>query len=273
MKNKIFNFFSYEQWRKTDPNDFINTAAHRSRAPGQLLAVSECHRRASDDLRPVQHRNIGERAHRHAPAVRRQHHSCIDGWIRSLRCTWPDFGRPTVPARPSTTSTTTTSRCRSDTLPQHFKPHGLQLQRQVALLRTIQQAVDAGHDIESNRIGVLCNDRGSQRDATSISGDAVWMLSPTTVVNINGTYHSFIDASAVCVDYAKDAGRSTGRTRSFINGLREPGHSGTASANVDHGNGSASIGCPWVRAEAPGISGRTPTASASKSRVSKASIT
>jgi len=39
------------------------------------------------------------------------------------------------------------------------------------------------------------NDRGSQRDATSISGDAVWTVSPTTIVNINATYHSFIDSS------------------------------------------------------------------------------
>jgi len=25
VKNKLFNFFAYEQWQKTDPNDFINT--------------------------------------------------------------------------------------------------------------------------------------------------------------------------------------------------------------------------------------------------------
>ncbi|MBM3736247.1 MAG: carboxypeptidase regulatory-like domain-containing protein [Acidobacteria bacterium] len=25
IKNKLFNFFAYEQWRKTDPNDFLNT--------------------------------------------------------------------------------------------------------------------------------------------------------------------------------------------------------------------------------------------------------
>ncbi|MBL8222911.1 MAG: carboxypeptidase regulatory-like domain-containing protein, partial [Bryobacterales bacterium] len=28
VKNKLFNFFAYEQWRKTDPNDFINTVAN-----------------------------------------------------------------------------------------------------------------------------------------------------------------------------------------------------------------------------------------------------
>ena len=39
-------------------------------------------------------------------------------------------------------------------------------------------------------------DRGSERDATSYSGDAVYMLSPSTVINVTGTYHSFIDASA-----------------------------------------------------------------------------
>jgi len=39
------------------------------------------------------------------------------------------------------------------------------------------------------------NDRGSQRDALSISGDAVYMLSATTILNVNATYHSFVDAS------------------------------------------------------------------------------
>ncbi|MCP5114328.1 MAG: carboxypeptidase regulatory-like domain-containing protein, partial [bacterium] len=40
---------------------------------------------------------------------------------------------------------------------------------------------------------LFVSDRGSQRDATSISGDVVYVVSPTTVLNFNGTYHSFID--------------------------------------------------------------------------------
>ena len=50
------------------------------------------------------------------------------------------------------------------------------------------------------------SDRGSQRDATSYSGDAVYMLSPSTVININGTYHSFVDASRFDSNYAEGGG-------------------------------------------------------------------
>jgi hypothetical protein len=50
------------------------------------------------------------------------------------------------------------------------------------------------------------SDRGSQRDATSISGDAVYLLSATTVININATYHSFIDASKYASSYADGGG-------------------------------------------------------------------
>ena len=40
---------------------------------------------------------------------------------------------------------------------------------------------------------LFVSDRGSQRNATSYSGDVVYVVSPTTVLNFNGTYHSFID--------------------------------------------------------------------------------
>jgi hypothetical protein len=52
------------------------------------------------------------------------------------------------------------------------------------------------------------SDRGSQRDATSISGDAVYVVSPSTVLNISGTYHSFIDASRFETSFADGGGWS-----------------------------------------------------------------
>ncbi|MGH9663780.1 MAG: carboxypeptidase-like regulatory domain-containing protein, partial [Bryobacteraceae bacterium] len=39
------------------------------------------------------------------------------------------------------------------------------------------------------------NDRGSTRNATQVTGNVTYTLNPTTVVNIRGDYHSFVDAS------------------------------------------------------------------------------
>lgn len=39
------------------------------------------------------------------------------------------------------------------------------------------------------------SDRGSQRDASSYTGDVTWTATPTTVFNFRGEYHNFVDAS------------------------------------------------------------------------------
>ena len=39
------------------------------------------------------------------------------------------------------------------------------------------------------------SDRGSNRDAKSITGDVTYTLSPSTVLNVRGDYHSFVDQS------------------------------------------------------------------------------
>ena len=40
------------------------------------------------------------------------------------------------------------------------------------------------------------SDRGSQRDARSLTGDVTWTVNPTTVANFRGEYHSFVDAAS-----------------------------------------------------------------------------
>ena len=42
---------------------------------------------------------------------------------------------------------------------------------------------------------VFENDRGSQRNATQGTGNVTYTLSPATILNIRGDYHSFVDAS------------------------------------------------------------------------------
>ena len=42
---------------------------------------------------------------------------------------------------------------------------------------------------------IFQNDRGSTRNATQVTGSATYTLNPSTVLNVRGDYHSFIDSS------------------------------------------------------------------------------
>jgi hypothetical protein len=48
------------------------------------------------------------------------------------------------------------------------------------------------------------SDRGSNRDAKSITGDATYMLSPSTVISVRGDYHSFVDQSNYATQFSVD---------------------------------------------------------------------
>jgi hypothetical protein len=48
------------------------------------------------------------------------------------------------------------------------------------------------------------SDRGSNRDAKSVTGDVTYMLSPSTVINLRGDYHSFIDQSNYATQFSVD---------------------------------------------------------------------
>ncbi len=50
------------------------------------------------------------------------------------------------------------------------------------------------------------SDRGSERDATSITGDVTYTLSARTVINVRGDYHSFIDAAKYATSFADNGG-------------------------------------------------------------------
>ena len=60
------------------------------------------------------------------------------------------------------------------------------------------------------------SDRGSQRDAKSITGDVTWTATANTVLNVRGEYHSFVDASKYDKASPTPAnGPRSGRIRSF----------------------------------------------------------
>ena len=88
------------------------------------------------------------------------------------------------------------------------------------------------------------SDRGSERNATSITGDVTYTLSARTVINVRGEYHSFIDASKYATSFASVDGwaKIFPNTNFYKDGLRGPLRAGSTPAHVDHRNG-------WMHAQ------------------------
>ncbi|MFN7939038.1 MAG: carboxypeptidase-like regulatory domain-containing protein, partial [Bryobacteraceae bacterium] len=195
IKNRLFNFFAYEQWRKTDPNDFINTVpsdlersgnfSQSLNAAGGLRTVYDPFTtQTSADGRTITRSpfpgNIIPQSQQ--DPIARQY---IGGLWKSNRAGQGPYNINNyyVP------------------LPVRYDYHNISNRTDFVFsekLRFYGRYSKLWTPVTtSNPTGseYFVNDRGSQRDATNISGDAVWTATATTVVNINATYHNFVDAS------------------------------------------------------------------------------
>jgi hypothetical protein len=195
VKNKLFNFFSYEQWRKTDPNDFINTLPSELERQGNFSQSLN----AVGGLRTIYDPFTTE--------------TSADGRTVT-RTPFPGNMIPASQIDPIS-SQYMAGLWKSNRpgqgpynvnnyyvpLPIRYDYHNLSNRTDYAFsdkLRFYGRYSKLWTPVTTSNPTVsefFVNDRGSQRDATSISGDAVWTASTTTIVNINATYHSFIDAS------------------------------------------------------------------------------
>lgn len=195
VKNKLFNFFSYEQWRKTDPNDLIHTLPNDLERDGNFSQSLN----AAGGLRTI-----------YDPFTTQ---TSEDG--RTITRT-PLPGNIIPKAMQDPVATLYMSKLWKPNragqgpyninnyyvpLPIRYDYHNLSNRTDYVMndkLRFYGRYSKLWTPVTtSNPTGseFYVNDRGSQRDALSISGDAVYMVSPSTIVNINGTYHSFVDAS------------------------------------------------------------------------------
>lgn len=195
IKNKLFNFFSYEQWRKTDPNDFINTVptdleragnfSQSLNAAGGLRTIYDPFTtETSADGRIVTRQpfpgNIIPRSQQDPVATQ-----YMAGLWKSNRAGQGPYNIQNyyVPL-PVRYDYHNISNRTDYTFSDRLRFSG----RYSKLWTPVTTSNPTGSEF-------FVNDRGSQRDATSIAGDAVWTPTATTVVNINATYHSFVDAS------------------------------------------------------------------------------
>lgn len=195
IKNKLFNFFSYEQWRKTDPNDLIQTL------PSDLERAGDFSRslNAAGGLRTIYDpfttqtsadgRTITRTPFPGNVIPRSQQDPVALTYMSNL---WK-------PNRPGQGPYNINNYYVP--LPIRYDYHNLSNRtdymmndklrfygRYSKLWTPVTTSNPTGSDF-------YVNDRGSQRDALSISGDAVYTLNATTIINFNGTYHSFVDAS------------------------------------------------------------------------------
>ncbi len=194
-KNKLFNFFSYEQWRKTDPNDLIHTLPSDLERDGNFSQSLN----AVGGLRTI-----------------------YDPWTTQTSADGATVTRMPLPGNiiPKSVQDPIATQYMGKLwkanrpgqgpyninnyyvpLPIRYDYHNISNRTDYVMnekLRFYGRYSKLWTPVTtSNPTGsdFYVNDRGSQRDALSISGDAVYMLSTTTILNVNATYHSFVDAS------------------------------------------------------------------------------
>ncbi|HZT28631.1 MAG TPA: carboxypeptidase regulatory-like domain-containing protein [Bryobacteraceae bacterium] len=196
LKNKLFNFVAYEGWNQTDPQSLIETlptdlerqgnfsqslngsgglrtiydpwstqtsadgkTINRTPFPGNIIPGSR--------IDPIASGYVGHLWKPNAPGDGPYH---VNNYYAPLPIKFPykNF---------------------SDRV-DYQATDRLRASGRVSLFRTpITTSNPTGSDY-------FVSDRGSERDSTSITGDVTYTLSPRTVLNVRGDYHSFIDASA-----------------------------------------------------------------------------
>jgi hypothetical protein len=193
IKNKLFNFFAYEQHKRTQANDLFSTLPTDLEARGDfsgslnqsggLRTIYDPYTTATSPDGSVVTRTpfVGN-----VVPQSRQSPIAVDYMNRLWKANRPGEGNYHINNYYSP-------------LPITFDYHNIS--NRVDYNATDKLRVYGRYSrlwtpvTTSNPTGseVYVSDRGSQRDATSISGDVVYVLSASTVLNFNATYHSFID--------------------------------------------------------------------------------
>ncbi|MCW5981949.1 MAG: TonB-dependent receptor [Bryobacteraceae bacterium] len=206
LKNKLFNFVAYEGWRQTDPQNLLNTLPTDLERQGdysQSLNQSGGLRTIYDPWSTL---------------------TSADGSVISRT---PFAGNVIPSSRLDPIAASYTAKLwkpnSAGTGPYHLNNYyaplpirfpyknfsdrvdyqatdRLRASGRVSLFRTpITTSNPTGSDY-------FVSDRGSQRDATSITGDVTYTMSANTVLNFRGDYHSFIDASMFATSFADNGG-------------------------------------------------------------------
>jgi hypothetical protein len=188
LKNKLFNFFAFEGWKYTQPGSFVETVptdlerkgdysqslngtgglrtiydpnsdgTARTPFPGNVIPPSR--------IDPIAAKYTSQLWAANAPGIGAYH---TNNYAIALPVSYPykNF---------------------SDRVDYNVNDK-LRIYGRVGIIRTPAAT--------SNPTGspLFENDRGSTRNATEYTGNVTYTLNSTTVLNVRGDYHSFVDAS------------------------------------------------------------------------------
>jgi hypothetical protein len=201
LKNKLFNFFGFEMWKRTDPGFLYNTVptdlqrqgnfSQTFTDEGQLRLIYDpwSTKTAPDGTitRTPFPNNIIP-SNRIDPVAKR--------YIDAL---WK-------PNRPGIDAFNTNNFVASTPLKYPYKNFSdradyvvndrLRVYGRFSFYKT-PVAVD-GNPTGSE---VFMSDRGADYNSTSYAGDATYTLSPNTVLNVHGGYHNFLDTSHFATEF------------------------------------------------------------------------
>lgn len=205
-KNKLFNFLAYEQWKKTDPNDLIQTLPTELERQGDFSQS----RNALGGLRTIYDPWTTETSPDGKTIRRTPFPGNVIPGSRIDPIAKLYVSKLWKPNRPGTGPYNFQNYYAP--LPIHYDYHNLSDRidyvhsdklRFYARISRLWTPVTTTNPTGSD---FWVSDRGSQRNADQFSGDVVYILGPATVLNIHGSYRDFIDASRFATDFSKEGG-------------------------------------------------------------------
>ncbi len=201
IKNKLFNFAGYEGWEKTEPGELYNTV------PTDLERAGNFSQTLTDDgaLRPI----FDPWSTQTAPDGTITRQAFPGNIIPSSRIN-PVAARYTAALwkanRPGIDAFHTNNFVVSTPIKYPYKNFSdrvdyvvndkLRVNGRVSVTKTPVQ-------VTGNPTGspVYMSDRGADYNMFSTTGDATYVVSPSTIINVHGGYHNFKDTSHFATEF------------------------------------------------------------------------
>jgi hypothetical protein len=195
LKNKLFNFVAYEGWKQTDPSTLIETLPTDLERAGNFSQSLNNNGglRTIYDPWSTQTSADGKTVTRTPfpgniiPSDRLD--SVAVGYTQQL---WKPNSAGIGPYHVNNYSTSLPIRFPYKNFSDRADYHVNDKLRVSGRFSMFQTPVTSSNPTGST---YFVSDRGSDRDAKSITGDVTYTMSARTVINVRGEYHSFVDQS------------------------------------------------------------------------------
>lgn len=195
LKNKLFNFVAYEGWEQTDPSLLIQTlptdlerAGNFSQSLNNVGGLRTIYDPWSTQTSP-DGRTITRTPFPNNIIPQAQLDPVATGYTSHLwAANSPGIGPYHVNNYSVSLPIKFPYKNFSDRVDYQITDK-LRVSGRISLFKTpVTSSNPTGSDY-------FISDRGSNRNATSITGDVTYAMSPHTVINLRGDYHSFVDES------------------------------------------------------------------------------